>query len=94
MKCLMGDTGDNVKGISGIGAKRAYALIREYGSAFDIYDQMPLPGNYVYVKNLNASEDLILDNYKLMDLLTYCEEAIGEDNVKELDELLERYVNN
>ena len=45
MKCLMGDTGDNVKGISGIGAKRAYALIREYGSAFDIYDQMPLPGN-------------------------------------------------
>jgi 5'-3' exonuclease len=94
MKCLMGDSGDNVKGISGVGAKRAYALIRQYGSAFDIYDQMPLPGSYVYIKNLNASKDLILDNYKLMDLITYCDEAIGEDNVKELDDLLESYVNN
>ena len=94
MKALMGDTGDNVPGVSGVGAKRAYAVIREYGSALDIYDQVPLPGNYVYIKNLNASEDRILINYELMDLLTYCEEAIGEDNVKELDELLERYVNN
>jgi|APSaa5957512535_1039671.scaffolds.fasta_scaffold01156_3 5'-3' exonuclease len=92
MKCLMGDSGDNVKGIAGVGAKRAYCLIKEHGSAFDIWDQIPLPGNYVYIKNVNQSEDLILTNYKLMDLLSYCEEAIGDDNLKELDNTLGRYI--
>lgn len=92
MKCLMGDSGDNVKGIAGVGAKRAYCLIKEYGSAFDIWDQIPLPGKYVYIKNVNSSEDLILDNYKLMDLLSYCDEAIGEENIQDLNNIMEKYL--
>lgn len=92
MKCLMGDAGDNVKGIPGVGTKRAFCLIKDYGSAFDIWDQIPLPGNYVYIKNLNQSGDTILDNYRLMDLLSYCEEAIGDENLVELDKLLSEYI--
>jgi DNA polymerase-1 len=75
-KVLTGDKGDNIDGIPGIGPKRASELIHAYGSAFDIYDNTPLDGKYKYIQNLNDNADLILINYELMDLLSYCEEAI------------------
>jgi 5'-3' exonuclease len=75
-KCLVGDKGDNVPGISGIGPKRAQQLLEEYGSAYDIYDSLPIDSSYKHIQALNASEDLILRNYELMDLLTHCEDAI------------------
>jgi hypothetical protein len=31
-------------------------------------------------------------NYKLMDLVTFCEEAIGTENCKQIDETLELYL--
>ncbi len=83
-KCLMGDKGDNVPGVAGVGPKRAAALIEEYGSALDICDQIPLPGRYVYIKNVNDSRDQILLNHELMDLETYCEEAMGSENVADM----------
>ena len=83
IKCLQGDTGDNVKGIEGVGPKRANDLIKRYGSAFDIYDLIPgIPGTAKYVQNLNNSGDLILTNYKLMDL-SFSEEAVG-DNLSDI----------
>lgn len=84
-KCLTGDAGDNVPGIKGIGPKRATDLLIEYGSAMDIYDAIPLPGKYKYLQELNANADTLLLNYELMDLLTYCDEAIGLENIEQLE---------
>lgn len=89
IKCLMGDTGDNVPGVFKIGPKTAIKLVKEYGTAIDIANCMPLPGKYVYIKNLNdfGSENL-LRNYQLMDLVTFCDDAIGIENIKEIESVL------
>ena len=50
LKCLTGDTGDNVPGVPGIGPKRGLALIETYGSALDVCDAMPLEGKYKYIQ--------------------------------------------
>ena len=85
MKCLTGDKGDNVPGISGIGPKRATDLIRDYGSAMDIYDALPIDGKYKFIQELNSSDDRLLVNYQLMDLITYCDEAIGPENLADIE---------
>lgn len=83
-KCLMGDKGDNIPGIPGVGPKRATALIEQYGSALDIYQECPLPGKYKYIEAVNNNKEQILINHELMDLVTYSEEAIGHNNVNDL----------
>lgn len=84
-KCLMGDKGDNIPGVTKVGPKTAAKLLEEYDSVFDIADAIPLPGKYVYIKNLNDfGSDNLLRNVELMDLETYCEEAIGSDNVRDI----------
>ena len=92
IKVLQGDKGDDIPGVPGIGDKRAATLIKQHGSALDIYEKLPLPGDYVYIKNLNAFGDKILLNYELMDLLTYCEDAIGS-NIDDIEEKLQEYFN-
>jgi 5'-3' exonuclease len=89
IKVLQGDSGDNVKGIEGVGPKRALALIRQFGSAFDIYDAIPLPGKLKYIQAVNEAKDTILLNYKLMDL-SFSREAMGDhysDLMSKLKEL-------
>ena len=88
LKCLTGDKGDNVPGITGIGPKRALGLIREYGNAFNIYDAAPIPGKYKYIEALNENYEQIIQNYELMDLISYCDEAIGSSNITEIEEKL------
>ncbi len=87
-KCLVGDKGDNVSGIRGIGPKRAVSLINNLGSAYDIYDRLPIDSKYKHIQELNANGEVLLTNYQLMDLLTYCEDAIGADNISEIDRSL------
>jgi 5'-3' exonuclease len=94
IKCLQGDTGDNIKGIEGIGPKRALDLVKQYGSAFDIHAAIPISSKYKFITALNNSGDTILTNYKLMDLVTYCEEAIGEENIRNINERLENVIDN
>lgn len=84
LKCLTGDKGDNVAGIPGVGPKRAQDLIREYGDAMDIYNSLPIDGRYKYIQALNDSGEQILTNYQLMDLITYCDDAIGSDNIADI----------
>lgn len=84
IKVLQGDKGDDVPGVEGIGIKRAVSLVKDYGSAYDIYDNLPINSKYKYIQNLNSFNDNILLNYELMDLETYCEEAIGKENIKEI----------
>jgi len=83
-KCLVGDTGDNIPGVDLIGPKRAAALLEEYGSALDLCDALPLPGKQKFIQNLNNSRDQILINHELMDLKTYCQEALGPQNVLDI----------
>jgi 5'-3' exonuclease len=87
-KCLMGDKGDNVPGVDGVGPVKAASLIKTYGSAMDIYDALPLPSKYVYMRNVNEFGEKLLTNYELMDLVTYCDDAIGEENLKDIKEKL------
>ena len=90
-KCLVGDIGDDITGILGIGPVRAAALVKQYGSAFDIYDALPIDSKYKFIQNLNNSGETILLNYELMDLLTYCDEAIGIENCKEIERRMSGY---
>lgn len=90
IKVLEGDSGDNVPGVKGVGPKRAITLIDEYGSAMDIYDQLPITSHYKYIQELNKFSDQLLLNYELMDLETYCEDAIGRDNVNNIIEEMKK----
>lgn len=94
IKVLQGDSGDNVKGIPQVGAKRAYNLVREHGSALDIYEKIPLEGSQKFITNINSSGETLLLNYELMDLVEFCDEAIGfpdSNNIKELEEFVRKY---
>ena len=84
LKCLTGDKGDNVPGIPGIGPKRAVQLIRDYGDAMDIYNATPIESRYKYIQALNENAEQLLVNYELMDLMTYCDDAIGQDNIEDI----------
>jgi len=79
IKVLQGDKSDSIPGVAGIGEKRAATLIREYGTAYDVHSSIPIPDNKVYIQNLNKFKDQILLNYELMDLVEYCDCAIGEN---------------
>ena len=78
LKCLAGDTGDNIPGIAGIGPKRAVSLINDYGDLFDIYDACPIDSRYKFIQSLNENADRLLLNAELMDLESYSEQAIIE----------------
>ena len=92
-KCLTGDKGDNVPGIPGIGPKRAVQLMEQYGDVFDIYGACPIDGKYKYIQNLNENAEQLLTNVELMDLLTYCGEAIGKENTEVINTTLKRVLN-
>lgn len=89
VKVLVGGK-DNVQGIPGVGEKRAVSLLTQYGSAFDICDNMPIPGTAQYIKNLNEfGENNIHRNYLLIDKVSYCIDAIGWDNIKDIKEKID-----
>jgi 5'-3' exonuclease len=92
-KALVGDPGDNILGIPGVGPKRASGLIEQYGSALDLYDACPISSKYKYIQSLNEHADRILLNLNLMDLLTFCDEAIGTENVSNIDNIVMEYMN-
>lgn len=94
IKCIQGDAGDNIIGITGVGPKRASALASQYGSVFDLYDAADtLPDKPAYLKNVKAEKEKLLLNIELVDLIEYCETAIGE-YLTEYDNLIkERIIN-
>jgi 5'-3' exonuclease len=89
MKVLSGDKGDNVPKPEGLGEKRAYGLLREYGSALDVYDELPIQDSKKYIQNLNKFGEQLLVNYQLVDLESYCEDALGQENIS----IIERVMN-
>lgn len=93
LKCLTGDKGDNVPGIPGIGPKRAQELIEQFGNAFNVYEAIPIDSKYKYIQTLNENADQILVNYELMDLITFCDDAIGEANIANIGSVINEYRN-
>ena len=91
IKVLVGGK-DNVTGIAGVGEARALKLIEEHGTAFDIYDSLPIPGKAKYIQNTNEFGENILRNIQLIDKKSYCKEAIGLDNVEQLNSSLRKYL--
>jgi 5'-3' exonuclease len=88
LKVLSGDAGDNITKPEGLGPKRSLALLEEYGDIFGVIEAIPLPGKQKFIQSLNASKELLYRNIELMDLATFCREAIGEDNLKDINERL------
>lgn len=90
-KVLAGDAKDGVTGIPGLGPGRSYKYIREYGTAMDLAFQLPIPGSLVTIKNINEiGPEVIMRNYELLDLITYCGTAIeaAGHSLEELDEFI------
>lgn len=84
IKVLQGGK-DNVKGIDGIGEKRAATIINKYGRPKELLNKLPLPGKAQYINNLNNfGKEVVTRNLKLIDKLTHCEEAIGRDNIADI----------
>lgn len=92
VKCLTGDAGDNIIGVEGIGEKRATELINKYGDIFDIIAALPLPGKSKYIENLNNSKDKLLLNSQLIDLVSFCRDALGS-NFSKIDDSLSQVFN-
>jgi len=89
IKCLMGDSGDNIPGVPGVGPKRAQQLVEEYGTAWDIINSIPIQGRYKYIQAINDCKEQLELNYQLMDLVTYCRDAINPENCSEINQILE-----
>lgn len=93
LKALQGDAKDNIKGVEGVGAKRGYGLIREYGSALDIVESIPLPGSQAFIRKVNESAELIERNVQLVDLVSFSAEALAfvgmyDKFIEELEEVI------
>ena len=50
----------------------------------DIYNSLTINSKYKHIQALNDSGEQLLTNYQLMDLITYCDDAIGSDNVADI----------
>ncbi len=87
MKCLMGDLSDNIRGVEGVGEKRAYSILRNYEDTFDLIDALPLPGNQKYIQRLNESAELLERNLELMDLKTFAGQIIAETDQEAVDKV-------
>lgn len=89
IKCLMGDSGDNINGVPSVGPKRAISLIKEYGTIWDIIEGIPLAGKYKYIQELNNCKDILERNFKLMSLVDFQKDALlTKSNMDEVIECL------
>lgn len=91
LKILQGDSGDNISKPDGLGPKRAEGLLELYDSVFDM--DFPLESNLKYIQNLNefAKGGGIERNFKLMSLLDFYKDAIGDD-ILEIESTLGDYL--
>ncbi len=88
VKALMGDTSDNIPGVSGIGEKTAFALISEFKSIENLYDNLDSPSIKPGAKNkLSAGrEDADMSYYlATIDRFVPDDYNVEADTVKEFD---------
>lgn len=77
-KIIMGDKGDNIPGIEGIGNKRGIDLAIKYKTISNLMENLPLPGKAKYIQNLNNNSHLLDLNESMINLFDYYEDAIRE----------------
>ena len=71
LKALMGDTSDNIPGVSGVGEKTAMALVQRYGSIDEIYRLLPdIEAKPAAIRKLQAGEDAARHSYWLATIVT------------------------
>lgn len=92
-RIIQGDSGDNIKGIEGIGEVRSRDIARKYVTLNALIESLPIkPAKSKYMQNLNAGTELLLRNERLINLIDHHETAIikgkdGHKNLQELEEL-------
>ena len=59
--CLVGDASDNIPGVSGLGPKRASALIKEFGGITALLDRVDAISNEAIRDKVVAAREQILD---------------------------------
>lgn len=63
LKALMGDTSDNIPGVRGVGEKKGMALIQEYGTISELYDNVDnLPKSRMKEKIIEDKEIAFLSH--------------------------------
>ena len=67
---LMGDSSDNVPGVSGIGEKTAVKLIKEYGSLEGVLDNVESVKNKRAQNGLKEGHSIAILSKKLVTILT------------------------
>jgi len=87
-KALQGDDGDNITGVAGIGDKRSLTIMQQYPDIHDLLNNLPLENkrNLAYINSINESKEIIERNLTLVDLRTYCKEALGASNASLIDQ--------
>ena len=60
MQVLTGDTSDNIKGVYGIGKKKAFKILENVHTEKDMYDEV----NYFYTSSLEHTEEVRVENEK------------------------------
>jgi len=65
VKCLMGDSSDNIKGVPGIGEKSALKFIRQYGSLFKIFGEK---SDNIWIEKIKENFSDLLLYRRLMNL--------------------------
>ncbi|MEA3352589.1 MAG: DNA polymerase I [Campylobacterota bacterium] len=83
---LLGDSADNVPGVKGVGAKTAQALIEQYGTLDNIYENIENIEKPRWQKLLNEGRELAYISKKLVTLHNdaHCINNIGELHTLEL----------
>ncbi|RXK14343.1 DNA polymerase I [Halarcobacter mediterraneus] len=69
---LLGDSADNVPGVKGVGAKTAEALIKEYGTLDNIYENLENIEKTRWKNLLTEGKELAYISKKLVTLYTEC----------------------
>ena len=86
-RMIEGDTGDNIRGIDGIGPKRAAELVKEFKTLDNLLSSLPIKGKSKYIQNLNAGADILVRNEKLINLNSYINEVMA--SVEKRDTVIE-----
>ena len=56
------------------------------------YNSLPLPGKAKYIQSVNEFAEGLLLNVELMDLISYCEEAIGHVNCLDIQDKVQEFL--
>ena len=97
---LIGDSSDNIDGVSGIGPKSAADLLNSFGGSARWIDDMSILESSKYFKKLSGCAEILKRNIELITLRTTLPEALGDTekllikNPVNYDELREICVDN